>query len=197
MEDADGNLWVSTYGRDGLVEITPEGETVVFRDGINIMGSRFRFTLQLQNGDIMAASTDGLNFLRDGKLTGKLNATDGLEVTQILTAVEKEDGTILAGSDGDGIYIIRDRKITGHIGAEEGLLSLVVLHIVPCENGYLYVTSNGLYYDEEDGKPQRLSNFPYNNNYDIYITDGAAWVSSSAGIFVADLEKLLQGEEYN
>ena len=33
--------------------------------------------------------------------------------------LEREDGTILATSDGDGIYIIKNDKVVGHIGAEE------------------------------------------------------------------------------
>jgi len=197
MEDSGGNLWVSTYGRDGLVEITKEGDLQFYRDGITVTGKRFRFTMELKNGDIMAASTDGISFLQNGREVKHLGVEDGLVVTQILSAVEKEDGTILAGSDGDGIYEIRDREIIGHIGAEDGLLSLVVLRIVPYADGYLYVTSSGLYYDKEGEALRKLDNFPYNNNYDIYIADNVAWVSSSAGIFVADIDKLLGGEDYN
>lgn len=118
---------------------------------VDILGSRFRFTLELSDGTILAASTDGLNYIRDGRVTGTIGMADGLAVPQILSAVECEDGSILAGSDGDGIYVIRDGEITGHIGADEGLKSLVILRIVPCTEGYLYVTSNGLYYDHFSG----------------------------------------------
>lgn len=197
MEDENGNIWVSTYGPEGLVCILPSGEIRSFQNVEGILGSRFRFTLALADGSILAASTEGLSFIQNGKVTGTVGVEDGLQVPQILSAVQREDGTILAGSDGGGIYLIRDGAVTGHMGTEEGFQSLVILKIVPCGEQYLYVTSNGLYCDSDEGKVRRLEAFPYNNDYDIYLPgDGNAWVSSSAGIYVVRLEKLLEDKEY-
>ncbi|MBR1440443.1 MAG: response regulator [Lachnospiraceae bacterium] len=199
LKDSKENLWVSTYGKDGLLCVTPEGQAIAFNeDSANTMGGRFRLCMELSDGTIVAATNMGLNFIKDSsEVVGRLGIEDGLQVPQILTMVERPDGSILAGSDGDGIYIIEDMKVTGRIGTEEGLNTLVVLRIVPCEGGYLYVTSNAIYYD--DGKAiRRLNNFPYNNNYDVYITeDGTAWVSSSAGIYVVDLKDMLEDKEYH
>ena len=197
MEDADGNIWVSIYGGSGLAVISDDGNVTFYnpdRDGL--LGNRFRFTLALKNGDVLAFSSDGISILQGGGVSKTIGAEDGLVMPQILTAVEKADGTVLAGSDGDGIYIIKDGVVTGHIGEEDGLNALVVLRIVPCDGGYLYVTSKGIYYDEEGGTLRRLTHFPYNNNYDIYITeDGKAWVSSSAGIYVMSLKEMLADSE--
>ncbi len=199
LKDSDENLWVSTYGKDGLLCVTPEGKATIFNEASgNTIGGRFRLCMELSDGTIVAATNMGLNFIRNAsEVVGRLGIEDGLEVPQILTMVERPDGSILAGSDGDGIYIIEDQKVTGHIGSKEGLNTLVVLRIVPCEGGYLYVTSNAIYYD--DGKNVRkLNNFPYNNNYDIYITEkDTAWVSSSAGIYVVDLKDMLEDKEYH
>lgn len=198
MQDSRGNIWVSTYGQDGLVCIAPDRSVRVFcGNSKGVLGSRFRFALELSDGKILAVSTEGLNFIQNGNVVNTLGSRDGLAVPQILSAVEQSDGTILAGSDGDGIYLVRDGTVVGHIGLEEGLQSLVILRIVPCSGGYLYVTSNGLYYQGEGESVRRLHSFPYQNNYDIYITeDGEAWVSSSAGIYVVDEQKLIEDEEY-
>lgn len=198
MKDSGGSIWVSTYGQEGLVRIKPDGSITYYNDSVEgVLGSRFRFAMELSDGTILASSSDGLNYIKDGKVTATLGAADGLTVPQILSAVEKNDGTILAGSDGDGIYVIKDNKITGHLGVEEGLQSLVILRIVPCRGGFLFVTSNGLYYDGKRDEIRKLKAFPYNNNYDVYFSDtGEAWVSSSAGIYVVSEESLIKDEGY-
>ena len=198
MRDDGGNIWASTYGQDGLVRLLSGGKTMSYNNNMpGILGSRFRFALELHDGTILASSTDGLNFINNGRIVGTIGSDDGLEVPQILSAVERDDGAVLAGSDGDGIYVIKDMKIAGHIGAAEGLQSLVILRIVPYDGGYFYVTSNGLYYGDEGEAVRRLKNFPYNNNYDIHITEnGEAWVSSSAGIYVVSAKKLKEDDEY-
>ncbi len=195
MLDSLRNLWVSTYGQSGLIKVSPEGAAVLFNEAdAGTLGGRFRYCLELSDGEVVAASNMGLNFIKDDRVVATLGEEDGMKAPQILTMVEKKDGSILAGSDGDGIYIIKDRKITGRIGSEEGLNSLVVLRIVPCDTGFLYVTSNAIYYD--DGKSIRiLDAFPYTNNYDIYISGEEAWISSSAGIFIVRLSDLIANKE--
>ncbi|MBR1700339.1 MAG: response regulator [Lachnospiraceae bacterium] len=195
--DSAGNVWVSTYGKDGLVQIDPQGKVTCYNETTaGTLGGRFRMTLELSDKTILAASNVGLNYFQNGRLIDTIGESEGLMTAQILTLVEKADGTILAGSDGDGIYVIRDRKVVGHIGIEEGLQTLVVLRIVPCRDGYFYVTSNAIYYD--DGSRIRiLDRFPYSNNYDIYVTDwNEAWISSSAGIYVVNLDDLIENGEY-
>ncbi len=199
MKDSNNNIWVSTYGQDGLVCMKPGGDKISYNAGTKgVIGTRFRFSMELADGTILGVSTDGLNYINDGRLSCTLGADDGLTVSHILSAALMEDGTILVGSDGGGIYIIRDRKVVGNIGAAQGLKSLVILKIVPCMDGFLYATSNGLYYDDGSGQAlRRLKKFPYNNNYDIYITDdGQAFISSSAGIFVVSAKKLIEDEDY-
>ena len=124
---------------------------------------KFRSVTELSYGRILIASNMGLTFLRDGRPELLLSDSDGLNNRYILSMIERDDGAVLAASDGDGICIIKNDKVAGHIGAEEGLETAVILRIVPCKGGYLYVSSNGLYYDE-GGKVRRVKNFPYSNN---------------------------------
>ncbi|MBR1692705.1 MAG: response regulator [Lachnospiraceae bacterium] len=198
FQDSAGNLWISTYGQDGLVEIDTSQNVICYNEATaGTTGGRFRSVMELSDGSILAASNMGLTYLTDGKVTASIGEADGLSTPQILSMVETEDGSVLAASDGDGIYVIKGGKVTGHIGAQEGLKTLVVLRIVPCTGGYLYVTSNALYYDNGE-EIRRLSEFPYSNNYDVYITqDGEAWISSSAGIFIVREQVLLDNEPYH
>ncbi len=199
MEDSSGNMWVSTYGEQGLVCIFPGGETEFYNEAEKgTTGTLFRLAIELSDGRILAASTTGLNFITDGELTGEIGVAEGLPTAQVLSMVEAPDGRIRVGTDGDGVYILKDDKIERRIGEEEGLASLVILRIVPCTGGYIYVTSNALYYDNGE-RIRKLDHFPYSNNYDIHITeDGKAWVSSSAGIYVVSEKNLLENREgYN
>ena len=193
--DSKGNVWVSTYGKDGLVKIERDGTVKEFNESEGTLGGRFRYVMELSDGTILAASNLGLTYIENDKVTGVLGEAEGLDAPQILTMVEV-DGTVIAGTDGAGIYYIKDKKVTGHKGAEEGLETLVVLRIVPCADGFIYVTSNSLYYD--DGKAvKRLSAFPYSNNYDVRIMDDdEAWISSSAGIFIVRVDDLVGDGDY-
>ncbi len=197
MEDKEKNLWFSTYGADGLICLKPDHSISIFHESNGTLGGRFRSSLQLSDGRIVAASSTGLSFIQNNKVVKTLGETDGLSSAQILCLTELEDGSLLAGSDGNGIYVIQNDKVVDNIGLEDGLTSLVVLRIVKCTSGYLYITSDAIYY-EKSGYITKLDQFPYSNNYDIHITkDGNAWVNSSAGIYIVKEKDLLANRKYD
>ena len=197
LKDSTGCIWISTYSSAGLVRVMPgekDIELSAFSEDLN--GNWIRFCMELSDSTVMVVTTDGLYFVKDGKVSQSMSAESGFSVPQILTAVETEDGSIMCGSDGEGVYFIKNGEVTGHIGKEQGLASLVVLKIVPAGGGYIFVTSNGLFFRESNGQVRRLTEFPYNNNYDVEIMDdGKAWVTSSAGIYVVETAKLIADEE--
>lgn len=196
MMDSKGNLWISTYGPDGLVKIDREGEAHSFNEGNGMLGGRMRSSLELSDGRILVASNIGLTFLKDDKVDATIGESNGINNQYILSMCEREDGSILAASDGDGIYIIKDNRVVGHIGAPEGLTSAVVMRIVKGSLGYFYVTSNALFYD--DGSEVReLTNFTYPNNFDIMIDKkGTCYITSSAGLYLVSEETLIKDEDY-
>ncbi|MCR5154346.1 MAG: response regulator, partial [Lachnospiraceae bacterium] len=197
MKDQNDFIWFSTYGTQGLVLVSPDNKIVPLEVKNGFLGNRFRFSLELNDGSVLVSSQLGLTFVEGYIPTVTLGIDDGI-TSQILCAVQREDGIILAGSDGGGIYVIKDKKVIGNIGGNEGLSSLVILRIIPVEEGYIYVTSNGLYYGNGGYYARYLKNFPYRNNYDIFVTeDGRAWVSSSAGIYIANVEDIILDESYN
>ncbi len=199
MRDSKGDFWLSTYEEDGLVKISKKGDIKTFTESnSDIVGDRFRFAIELNDGRILSASSSGLNFIENDKVQLTI-AEENMSVPKALSAVQDEDGTIWVSTDGGGIYTIKDDVVTEHFGAESGLESQVVMKIVPCQGGRIYVASNGLYYHEDNKDIRKLENFPYTNNYDVYIReDGTTFVTSSAGIFVTSLENLLADKnEYN
>jgi acetolactate decarboxylase len=72
---------------------------------------------------MLIAGNDGVVFLKDGKVDCHINTENGMNNQYILSVMERDDGSILAASDGDGIYVIKDDEVVGHIGSEEGLKS--------------------------------------------------------------------------
>ncbi len=194
--DSHGNMWISTYGKEGLYKIENDGTIKTFNEKNGTIGGRFRFAMELSDGSVIAASNLGLTFIKDDTIINTLDRYDGLDTPQILTIVENFDGTVYAGSDGGGVYVIKNGVIIDCIDENDGLESLVVLRIVPYNNGFFYVTSNALYYD--NGKEiKRLTAFPYTNNYDIYINDEKkAWIFSSAGIYIANASDIIENGDY-
>ncbi|MGN0691508.1 MAG: two-component regulator propeller domain-containing protein, partial [Oscillospiraceae bacterium] len=180
--DSEDGFWLCTY--NGLIHYSSDGNIrryTVQTDGVT--SDRFRCMTILSDGTIAAGTADGINFIKDGRVTGTLTAEDGLANTQILTIIESEDGTVWAGSDGSGIYRISDGKLTGSYTVADGLSSDVVLRIVPCGGKYIVVTSNALCIMSLDGKAKRLEGFPYFNNYDVIIQNDHAYVTCSAGLY--------------
>lgn len=189
--DSSNRLWLCTY--NGLFCYDKQsGITVYNMEKSGTTSDRFRCITELSDGTIVTGTADGINFIKDGKVTVTLTADDGLKNTQILSIVEGDDGTVWAGSDGSGIYIISDGKLDKVYNTGSGLSSDVILRIVPYEKGYLVVTSNSLFHIDLQGEIRRLSNFPYFNNYDVIIDGETAYIPCSAGLYEAKLSELCE-----
>ena len=196
--DTEGHLWVCTHG-NGLAEFDPDGTEHLYNRGNGLFGNKTRVVIQLRDGTILAAGDTGLGFFRDHAVEDMiLYADTGITSNSVMTLTELPDGTILAGTDGNGIAVIRDRKVIKLLTRTDGLSSEVILRTVADgeTGGAFVVTSNGLCYMNDDGTVRRLDNFPYFNNYDIWIkgTD-RLFVLSSAGIYIVDRNELLSGKD--
>ncbi|MBQ3797721.1 MAG: HD domain-containing protein [Butyrivibrio sp.] len=195
--DDKGHLWVCTYG-SGLLEYSANGELWSYNEDNRSFGNRARIVTGLSDGTIIAAGDTGISYIKDHKVIKTIQNKDGLSNAMILTMTEKNDGTILAGTDGDGIAVLKDGKITDILTRENGLSSEVILRTVkdPKSDGVFIVTSNSLCYLEADGTIRVLDKFPYFNNYDIWVKDAdTLFVMSSAGIYVVERDELVAGGE--
>ena len=194
LVDSQNRLWICTYGSNGLVcadgkkalrSYTCESEPLVTSD-------RARCITELSDGSLAVGTADGIYFIDGVDVTGNLTKQDGLRNSQILSLMEK-DHVLYAGSDGAGIFRIRDGEIIGNITKEDGLSSNIILRLIPCEQGMLVVTGNSLCFMGDT--ITILDKFPYYNNYDIVIHEDLAYVLSSAGIYVVDVEELCANDE--
>ena len=197
--DEEGHLWVCTHGK-GLFEFDPDGTEHEYSKENGLFGNKVRVATRLRNGTIMVSCETGLGFFRDHQLEDMIYYSDTrITSNTVMTMTELPDGTILAGTDGNGIAVIEDRKVTRMLTrANNGLSSDVILRTVldAKTGGAFVVTSNGLCYMNTDKTIRTLDNFPYFNNYDIWIkgTD-AMFVLSSAGIYTVDRNELLSGKD--
>nr|MCR5774235.1 HD domain-containing protein [Lachnospiraceae bacterium] len=191
--DTDDHLWVCTYG-NGLMEYSPDGEVWSYNADNGSFGNRARIVTGLSDGTILAAGDTGISYIKDHKITRTISNEDGLINSMILTLTERSDGTILAGTDGDGIAVLKDGEVTDMMTREDGLSSGVILRTIkdPKSEGVFIVTSNSLCYLEPDGTIRTLDQFPYYNNYDIWVKDeDTLFVMSSAGIYVVGRDELV------
>ena len=197
LVDREGHLWVCTYG-NGLVEFDPDGTEHVYNKENGAFGNRARVVTQLKDGTILAAGDTGLSFIREHQIEDTIVYAEGKISSMVLSITELQDGRIVAGTDGNGLAVIEDRKVTHMLTRFNGLSSEVVLRTVldAKTGGVFVVTSNGLCYMNTDETIRTLDNFPYFNNYDIWIkgTD-SLFVLSSAGIYTVDRNELLSGKD--
>ncbi len=194
FSDSKGRLWICTYS--GLFCFTPQKGIVRYHSETHeVTSDRFRCIMEQRDGTIVAGTADGINFIRDGKVTGKVTAQNGLGNTQILSIVEGNDGAIWAGSDGSGIYILSGENLMTNYTVEDGLSSNIILRIIPHEDGYFVVTSNALCHIDSDGHIRRLEAFPYFNNFDVILDQDMAYVTCSAGLYEVPLSRLCADKE--
>ncbi len=195
MEDSRKNLWIATYSEKGLVRYRANGDISTFtEEKSGVTSNRFRCFEELEDGTVVAGTSNGINLFKGDNIVGTITGEDGLENAQILCIQAIDEDCFYAGTDGAGIYIIEDGKIVGHVGEEEGLTSMVVMRITPYKNGFFVVSGDSLCY-MEDNKVTVLDNFPYYNNYDVIVRGEYVCVLASAGIYFMEAAPLATGEE--
>ena len=193
--DRQDHLWVCTYG-SGLMEYAPDGSSWAYNAENGSFGNRARIVTGLSDGTILAAGDTGISYIRGHKVERTIRNEDGLINSMILTLTERDDGTVLAGTDGDGIAVLKDGQVIDMLTRDDGLSSGVILRTIrdPKSEGVFIVTSNSLCYLKPNGLISILDKFPYFNNYDIWVKDeDTLFVMSSAGIYVVGRDELVEG----
>ncbi|MCR5684384.1 MAG: HD domain-containing protein [Lachnospiraceae bacterium] len=197
LVDSSDHLWICTYG-SGVTEYAPDGKKWIYTADNGSFGNKTRAVIELTDGTILAAGNTGISYIKNHRVEKSILKEDGLENPKILSLLERNDKTILAGTDGDGIAVIKEGRVTEILSRDEGLSSDVILRMIqdPKSDGVFIVTGNGLCYLGSDGSVKALSKFPYYNNYDIWVKDeDTFFVMSSAGIYVGERDELVSGGE--
>lgn len=194
VNGTDDDMWIGVFsGGLGLVHFTKNGEIVQYTTEKGMPDNEIRCITVCEDGRILAGTSGGLAILKDNWIVRTIVGGDSVKNPVFLTAEEGDDGAIFIGTDGDGIYQIKGYNFR-RIGREEGLTSDVVLRIKKDKERNLIwlITSNSIQF-LKDGQIRKVSTFPYNNNYDLFINSADdAWVLSSHGIFTASVDSMLE-----
>ena len=198
IQDSKGEVWFSTYGKTGLIGYK-DGTAIRIGEEDGLPSDRVRTVIERKDGSLLVCGTGGLAVVRDHKVERVYSAKDGLENTEILTAAEMDNGTILIGTDGGGMYAINGDKVT-HFGTDEGLKSDVVMRFRKGVTRDLIwiVASNSLAFMDQDMNVTTIEHFPYLNNFDLYENNnGEMWVLSSDGIYVVRVDDLVKNDVFD
>jgi len=196
--DSKNHLWICTFEGNELIEAYPNGQIITYNEKAGVSAEKFYCVYELKDGTMAASCDNGLFFIKDGKVLSHIGEYDGLGNCEILSILAKDDGTILAGTNGDGIIIIKYGKITGKIKKKDGLVSDVILRMIPDKNGIFIITGSSLCYMDNSYKIKVFDKFPYYDNYDIlFVGDDTLWILGGAGIYVADKNSLFSDKTAN
>lgn len=185
IHDPQDRIWFGTARNCGAI-CYDDGEITVFTDEDGLLSMHQRSMAECSDGSIIVGSTNGINVIRQNRVTESYGLDYGLPVSLILTVTEGFNHEILAGSDGGGLYIITKDGLKV-ISTEDGLGSDIVLRVKKStrRNIYWVVTGNTVAMLTPDFKLTTLKDFPYNNNYDVFESErGDLWVLGSSGIYV-------------
>ena len=87
--DSKGNLWFSTYRRQGVVRYSPDGSIKNFDRYAGLRTNLVNCTYELSDGRIAVATEEGLAIIEtDGSINENYSYEDGLEYSNILSIYE-------------------------------------------------------------------------------------------------------------
>ncbi|MCM1330089.1 MAG: HD domain-containing protein [Ruminococcus sp.] len=192
IADSKGRIWTASYSDKPVIMYDPSsGETTVYSSEDGLAGDRARVLLELADGTITVGTQNGLSFIEDGEVR---SFTD-FEYPAILSLLETDSGSVLAGSDGGGIYEVKaGGEVVSH-SFEDGLNEGVVLRMLKDGGeGYFISAGSSLYY-MKDGSFRKLENLEKGPGsiFDFYLTDGRLWLLQNNGILAVNREDLLGG----
>ena len=195
MTDSENNLWICSYGI-GLVCLDKYGIIHELYKDHSELGQRARTCYEMKDGTIAVSTSNGVFFIKNYKIESSIPYGDEFGYATVLCFLQNDDGTLYAGTDGNGIAVIRNGRMDSSVTRDDGLTSGVVMRMVrdPEDNSVYIVTSNSIC-RLADNKLKQLKDFPYTNNYDLFIDDdGELFVLGSSGIYVVDKNALINGK---
>ena len=183
FEDADGALWVGTFG-GGLTYINLQEEKFFTYTTADGLGSNFVYAINMdRKGTMWIGTTGGVSRFKDGKFA-TYTINEGLANNWVYTIYINSNDELWLGTLGGGASLLRNGKFTNY-SKKEGLTDNSVRAILSDRQGNLWLgTENGLnvikdgkflVYSTRDG----LSD---NNIYSLYEdNEGSLWVGTYNG----------------
>ncbi len=198
MSDSDGNLWISTYRKYGLIKYSSNKETVEERlvsitRAMGLPSNSVNSCIELDNGNLAVATNEGIAIVnRDCEVQHTFGKKDGMGYENVLCVYQDDNGYLYAGTDGGVLYVFQRNinEIVDSFDEESGMNAGMITSIEEGEKGLWIGTDNGLGFYNDTYRT--ISNIEYSNNiYDIIINDDFVWIISSMGVLRTTEEELL------
>lgn len=193
MPDSEGNIWISTYRKFGVVRVGRDKTILNIGRGAGLPSAVINATLELSNGNIAVATDDGIGIIdKEGNVISSYDEADGIEYTNVSCLYEDEDGILYLGTEGGGIYTIdmADPADIINYTMDDGLNSDVVTSMEEGKSGLWIGTDNGICLYNEAFRA--ISNVEYSNSiYDILVNDEDVWIIGSMGVLRTNEEELM------
>lgn len=152
-EDTNGNLWIATYRRFGLLRYK-DGQWQKWGVAEGMPTNKIRTLLVRKNGDIAVGTGDGLVIMRNNAIHRIYDRdTSAVENGVILSLCEDPQGNLYIGSDGDGIYKLeKDNTVQAIPMADDGnrLGSVISMKWDTRQNGMWINNGRGIYLMKDD-----------------------------------------------
>lgn len=188
-EDAAGNLWLGYSvgdqrggGGAGLYRFKNNQATAAYTKENGLSNNQVKRTFSDKDGALWIATGNGLNRLRDGKLTVYTTA-HGLSDDLIRIVYADAAGDLWVGTP-SGLNLFRDGRFTAYT-TKDGLTSNSITVIYEDRDGTLWVgTEDGLnrIIDNKIEAVEGIEGFE-NNQINALLEDreGSLWIGTSAG----------------
>ena len=196
IQGSKGRLWIAAWRKIGLL-CYDRGEVLVFTPEDGLFSDRVRVVYERGDGALLVANIGGISVIQDDRIVAGYGANAGITNTEILNVATGFNDEMIIGTDGGGIFIVSDAG-TKQLDLDDGLASEVVMRLKrdTAHQVIWIVTSNSLAYMTPDYRVTTLTNFPYSNNFDIFLdSQDEAWVINSDGVYVLPVEQLLENAE--
>ncbi|MCX6553500.1 MAG: ATP-binding protein [Candidatus Aminicenantes bacterium] len=183
FEDADGALWVGTFG-GGLTYINLQEERFFSYTTADGLGSNFVYAVNMdRKGTMWIGTTGGVSSFKDGKFA-TYTTHEGLANNFVYSICINSKDELWLGTLGGGASHLSNGKFT-NFSKKEGLTDNFVRAILPDRQGNLWLgTENGLNM-MKDGKfsvyttRNGLSDNNINSLYEDH--EGSLWVGTNNG----------------
>ena len=191
MVDSEGNMWISTNRKYGLLKYMPDGtyETIMRMDGLP--SSSVNMCIELNDGKIVVATESGLALVNKSCQVERTYKDNNFNYS-ILCMCQGEDDDVYVGTDGGGLFVFTKKLNTlrAVYTTDDGLNSNTITTITNGQKGTWIGTSNGVCFYNEAYRA--ISNIEYSNSiYDILIHKDNVWIISSMGVIRTSEEELL------
>lgn len=175
-------LFVTTFS-SGLIEYGLSSNSLHRIESIDTMLT-LRGCIADSKGNLWINTSDGVFKLKNGKITLRLNQTNGLPMESISSVFEDEYGNIWLGSDGKGLLRFPGEMFV-YYNESSGLTSDLILNINQDENGNYWIGTydRGLMFMT---KNKKIVPIQFENSGTVWSSvlgvDGYNWFGTGTGL---------------